>query len=137
MSETTTPIDYEAIDPAVRRLCRVLNNLPGIRTVHSCQGFIDGLRPGLPWIVSFELDRHPQHIAGAVDSLEWLTSIIDDFYETDEGDVGFDFDCPPIEGRRPLRFHFCSGGIEGVPPDLIAEAIEAARMRRPTSDEAR
>ena len=46
---------YEELDPAIVELCRAINELPGLMTISSCQGFIDGHRKGEPWHVMFAI----------------------------------------------------------------------------------
>ena len=70
---------YETIDPGIARLCRFINeNFPGLQTTDSCQGWVDGHRPGEPWQVYVRLDvEDPANLAEAVESLAylaWLTN---------------------------------------------------------------
>src|SRR5262245_52964908 len=55
--QPTKEVPYDEIEPAVRDLCRAINEFPGIVTCDSCQGLIDGHRPGEPWSVYFGCDR--------------------------------------------------------------------------------
>ena len=66
----TTTLPETKLDPAMVRLSREVNRLPGIATSESCQGFIDGHRPEEPWSVHFGPTGTPSVKAYA--SLEFL-----------------------------------------------------------------
>ena len=123
----TDDTPYDEIDPACVRLCRFLNTeFPGITTSESCQGFIDGHRPGHPWSVYFKIDRRARNIRTAVESLEWLTWMINgDLARSDKGrgvSVGLN-SYPPRWNREPLYFYITGAAEQAPHPDQIAEAI--------------
>lgn len=76
-------IPNEELDPAVVELCRAINAFSGIETKESCQGFVDGHRPGKPWNVYFGFEGAPS-LEGyaAIEFLVWL--------RRDAQAVGFD-----------------------------------------------
>jgi hypothetical protein len=120
-----TEPNYAELDPAVVRLCRLLNTeFPGIHTTESCQGFIDDHEPGQPWLVIFKIDRRIRNIRAAVDSLELLTWMINsDLARTERGrGIRLELNSmPPMVNRQPL--YFCLQGTTGH-PDQVAESIE-------------
>jgi hypothetical protein len=67
----TDETPYDEIDPAIVELCRAINEFPGIATMESCQGFVDGHRPGQPWAVYFGMA--PDVTPAGYASIEFLT----------------------------------------------------------------
>lgn len=66
-------VNYNLMDPAIRELCRTINQFPGIITSSSCQGFVDGHRPGDPWTVHFRCRGAPSLQGYA--SIEFIVSM--------------------------------------------------------------
>lgn len=119
---TPTTVPYAEMDPATVPLCRLINSkFPGLQTTSSCQGFVDGHRPGEPWGVYFRIDRRVRHIRDAVDSLELLTWMINgDLRRAHRVHVGIN-SYPPSWNKWPLYFYLKG---EAIHPDDVAAAIE-------------
>jgi hypothetical protein len=115
---------YEKIDPAVRDLCLAINEFPDIRTSNSCQGFIDGHRPGEPWTVFFRPQSLPSLEAYA--SIEFLASL-----KRQAAFAGFDvlMSCnsgPPYLNGIGRSLYFVLTGSKGHPA-AFAELVRDAR----------
>jgi hypothetical protein len=68
-------VPYDQIEPAIRELCRAINEFPGVVTSGSCQGHLDGHRPGEPWQVYFSCNGLASLEGYAsIEFLVWLQS---------------------------------------------------------------
>jgi hypothetical protein len=96
-TQNRTPLDDElpvGLDPAVVELCHAINEFPGLRTRESCQGFVDGHRPGEPWAVYFQPTPSPPTPDGYT-SLEFMTWLCC-YTARDRGfDVSVELNAPP------------------------------------------
>jgi hypothetical protein len=63
---------YHHLDAHTRQLCEALTEFPGIKTIDSCQGFIEDHRPGKPWHVYFQ--PVPPITPAAYASIEFIVS---------------------------------------------------------------
>jgi hypothetical protein len=114
--ENWTPLDdalpVGELDPAIVELCHAINEFPGLRTRESCQGFVDGHRPGKPWAVYFQPTPSPPTRDGYT-SLEFITWLCC-YTARDRGfDVSVELNAPPpyLNGPGELRSSSARCGV--------------------------
>jgi hypothetical protein len=120
--ENWTPLDdvlpVGELDPAIVELCRVINEFPGLWTRESCQGFVDGHRPGKPWEVYFQPTPSPPTPDGytSLEFMAWLCC----YTARDRGfDVSVELNAPPPYLNGPGEcMYFIIKGRNRTQPSL-------------------
>lgn len=120
--------NYYHIDSAIVELCKTVNEFEGIRTIESCQGYIDGHRPNKPWMVLFEPDGLISHEAYcAIEFLAWILG------RREAGAAGFEVSlkinsaAPYLNGPGRTMYFTIEG--RNRHPDELAALIRDLRER--------
>jgi Methyltransferase TYW3 len=129
----TKEIPYETFDPAIVALCRAINEFPGIVTVESCQGSIDGHRKtedGQPAQWSVHIAPHPKITLAGYCSLEFLAWVLGKEASAAGFDVVFGLKSPPPYLNEPGQAaYFYIHGVNRH-PDELAQLIKKMREER-------
>ena len=132
------PVPYAELDPPVRELVRILNELGGVSTIGSCGGHEDGTpgdihAPADEWWVTFELEPADREAATTAPSpeawldLEFLVYWVGCLIARGREVMIVPYAPPPHvnEPGRMLRFELRGfrGGEDGVEPGEVAAWI--------------
>lgn len=108
------------LDPEIVDLCRAINEFPDIATTQSCQGFVDGHRPGEPWAVYFRPNPSPPTPDGYA-SIEFLIYLCGREAEASGFDVRATVNAPPPSLNGPGEcLYFVISGIKRHPNEFAA-----------------
>ncbi len=117
---------YRELDRNIVRLCRALNEFPGIQTIGSCGGHEDPKpyqQPAGSWVVLFTV-RHDEH---GWHALEFLTWVVSDFARAGHVTRLTPHSSPPFLNRPGATLYFAID-VAGIEADEFAERL--LRLKR-------